>query len=251
MPLPPYNKIANFEASDYKDLSKQLVSFQRTIGITTLLGDDEIDFIIDHLCDNFSDFNAIEIKLAYGLAVSSTIPVPEKHLEHYDALTAQYLTRLLVPYRQYRAKLLNLHADEEIKFVTKADVSTKPLPTPEQQLQKDKQFCIAAFNTFTETKLSFGLHKIYDILYKYNLLTFTDDRKAAFKQKAIERLKYKAKQDTRVKTVMQAFEKGATIGTTTVIQEAKKVATEVLFTEMFETGTGPELLFENVAIVTP
>lgn len=210
-----------------------------------------MESVLGYLQDAFADFNQLEFELAYLAATEGLLGLTDRDQQHYDALTPQYLKKLLSAYRYYRQKLLNKHANIELEASLEQIQSTKPKPTPAEQLDFDKQFVILAFNNITSGIGAIGLNKIYDILYKYNLITFSEDRKKAFHQAAVDAITRDAKKDTRAKTVIQAFDQNLEFGTTNVLQEAKRIAIRTLFYEMREQEVSPEQMFEGVEPVIP
>ncbi len=206
---------------------------------------------LTYLQDFFSDFNLLEFELAYVAGTEGLLNLTDRERQHYDALTPSFLKPMLSAYRYYRQKLLNKHANIELEASLEQIQSTKPEPTPAEQLAFDKQFVILAFNNITSGIGAIGLNKIYDILYKYNLITFSEDRKKAFHQAAVDAITRDSKKDTRAKTVIQAFDQNLEFGTTNVLQEAKRIAIRTLFYEMREQEVAPEQMFEGIEPVIP
>lgn len=230
--LPPVRRIGEFDAPEYKDLEKMLIKIQKQVGIKQLLDHDDNDTIMMFLRREFPDFNIFELQSAFLLADGGHLNIVEIHggqqiksdTKHYGEFTCAYLKKILTPYRQYRAKVINRHLDEEMAMVLKMMDSEQPAETPEQKLLKDKQFLISAYNNYTTGLPIYGLNRLYDMLNQRGIVNFTTDLKQKFKTQAVQKLTTESKKDPRIKSIVQAFNKGLQIGKNSVIQEAKKLA---------------------------
>lgn len=240
------------DSKDYADLASELNTIQRYKGIRELLGKTENGRLVQFLRKEFPDFNTRELWTAMDMASAPDNPFELKYGGQTLEFTSDYLSRILGPYRKYRAALINRYLDAEIQLA-KNESAAQVVPevltdekTKSLALAFDIKFCKITFDNFTSKCPVAGLDRVYDIFEKHKLLSFTTERLNDFKETAKENLNKAAKNDGRVRSLMQAFEKGLPVGVTTLEMEAKNVAMRVLFREMQEMDITLEEKFSSL-----
>jgi len=99
-------KIRQYTPQDFKDLNLELIAISQFIGLTDPPPVEVRKELIAFLLEHFSDFSREEIKRAVRLAVSRKMnlkfsPDGEDGLKHYNKLTPQYLSNILLSYQDF------------------------------------------------------------------------------------------------------------------------------------------------------
>ncbi len=228
-----------------------MYALQRYKGIRELLGGIENERLVNFLRKEFHDFTIRELWTAIDLSSAPDNPFGLKYAGRVTDFTNDYLSMVLGPYRTYRAALINKYVEEEIIFSrnkagenqSTTDISAEEKAT--RDLNFDYRFCTSIFNSFTEGGPVAGLDRVYDIMEKHALLSFTKERQEHFQTTAKDRMNRLAKTDGRVRSVMQALEKGVPIGVESLDLERKRVAMQVFFIELRDAGLSPKDLFQE------
>lgn len=232
--------------ADIKILADELAAIQRYKGIRDLLGHIEIDRLIHFLRKEFYDFNIRELWSAVDLSSAPDNPFNLKYGGQVLDFTNDYFTRILGPYRPYRAAIINRYLQQEMAYDQGAPAEPPPLSEAAMAailLDGEARMCQTAFENQKAGIPAGGLDRVYDILQKHNMLTFTAERMAEFEVTARERMEKAARGDGRVRTIMQALAKGLPVGTDSLLNETKKVAIQALFSQMKELDASPAELF--------
>lgn len=224
-----YKKIVDFgNGKDFTELEQGLYVIQRSIGVSQLIGEYEMERLMNFLMDEFDDFNLLEIDCAINLANAGHISVKENG-NPYGSFTPLYLAGILQPYRQHRLAIVAKHNNETNDMFLAENRAPAKEPTPEEIVQADKAMINTCYQSFLTGSPTFFLDKVYDKAYGiYSDLPYFNE----FTEKAIEVLRLKSKKDKRVKEIIQAFDQRLDFGVKSVTLEAKKLAILSYFTQL-------------------
>ncbi len=236
----------------FSHLAQELLTIQRYKGIRELLGKVENERMVSFIRKEFGDFNYRELWTAMDVAAAPENPLELKYGGQVTDFTNDYLSRVLQPYRKYRAAKINRYLDEEAALIRSENVKNNPVPelstdqVAERELALDIKFCQMAYDA-SEAKTPFGGYdRVYNILSKHNLISFTEDRLKNFQQTAKDRMAKEARSGGRAKTIFEALNKALQIGVDQFEMEWKRVAIEVFMRECNELCVTPTTMFQQI-----
>jgi len=138
-----------------KGLHGNLIIIAHTLGITKETQKEVWEITLAMLSNHFSDFSIREIRYAFELAIARKLEVD---LSHYNTFTPQYLSDLLIAYKQYRTK-----AEIALKKEIEKNAEPKPISDDEKK-QFGKNALIHSYN---EYKKSGEIMNYGDSVYSY------------------------------------------------------------------------------------
>lgn len=204
---------------------------QRLIGVTNLIGNYEMEALLNYLGDEFADFNTIEINCAINLAMAGHLGIDERSKIHFNSFTPLFLSTILSAYRSYRLKIVANHNNEFANAEATKTIIIVTEPTPAEKFEAAKRSCINAFENFiTDVPVAY-MDKIYDQLNEYKIYTASREEQEKFEAKARENIDFRAKKETHFADVLKQITGGTSQGFNSLISEAKKLAVKALFTK--------------------
>lgn len=264
-------KISDFKADDINLIEVELIKLQRTQGINQLIGDHEMEELIEFFLEQLKDFTLTEIKHAFRLKAAQLIDVQKR--DQWQVFTAGALMPTLIEYRKLRAEVLRKYFDAEDKILEAEKEANKPKLTKEQIFIINKQLCEAAFDNYKNKIPVLGLHKVFDILWELNLIPYTVEKMNSFELMAVKDIKSRANQDKEGKEIYhaylfslncdiniqnpkerikdpKAFDKKL-FGYNSLIHRTKELATQQVFAYLVETETDITKYFDPKTINEP
>lgn len=261
-------KIADFKPQDFQNLEIKLITLQRFVGINQLIGDPEMEMLLEFLAEELKDFSITEIEYAIKLAVAGHI---EAKIDHWQAFTAQYLYPIFNKYRLLRSAVLNKYYTAEDELVSKSIKIQKPQLTKEEDFLQKKRMCESAFDNYKLTIPVIGMPKVFDVLWDLNLIPYTAERMRSFEKIAASELKVAAKHGGVDKAIYDAYlfsikskidlsvschaknkkeyELKLT-GHNAIVNKTKEVATRNVFAYLVESNTEISTYFETNNLTT-
>lgn len=184
-------KIADFSPKDFNKLEEKLLLVQRAIGVGQLIGDLEMEWLIESFTRELTDFSIEEILYAIELLSYDHLEVEKRH---FQAFTALYLNPVFAAYRKLRFSVLNKYYKAEDKIRELEIKTSTPGPTPEQVFLSKKNLTLSAFENFKSSITIMGLPQIFDFLWDLRLIPFDKNQMLNFEVLAALELKLLAKQ---------------------------------------------------------
>ena len=227
----PYLKIKDFKAEDFPALMETIYVNQRVIGVNNLIGDAEMDILVNYLGDEFPDFNVIEITCALMMASAGHLNIAERDLQHYQSISPKFLNTILSSYRQYRLKIMARHDNEFADSEAVNNAKPAAAPTAAQLFETNKRLCLNNFDAFLVDGPLMYLDKVYDFLRDQKIYVANNAERHKFEEKAKDNLKLRAKKEAAVADILKSFNHGDGRGINAVITEAKKLAVMAFFTK--------------------
>lgn len=235
------------------------------MGINQLIGDSEMEMLIEFMVENCPDLSIEEIGYSIKLAVAGHIEVK---IDHWQAFTAQYIYPILVKYRLLRAKISTKYYDELDKLTAKEIQEAKPELSKEEVFLNNKKLCQVAFDNYKLKISVIGMHKVFDILWDLDLIPYKTERMNHFEVIAASELKSLAKDGGLDKSIYEAYlyslkskidlsdQKALKespvefnmklMGHNAIIFKTKEVAVRNIFAYLVETNTEINTYFETL-----
>lgn len=232
-------KISDFEEDDLRELEIRLIRLQRFVGTSRLLGDDEMEDLIEYLQDEFPDMATDEIDNAVKLAVAEKIVVTDARgrvmgAEHFNEFGALYLHRILKPYQNYRGSIIRKYYEGEEALRAAEKKKSTPAPTAEQLRVNAISHALSCFDSFSKEQPMAGLHLVFDTLQGEGLMKYDEARMQQFRDKAKENLEKEAKRgNTRAKSLLDVL-KGSDIVSNSLDWDIKALAVKAYFSELIQ-----------------
>lgn len=169
---------------------------QKDVGVKSLLGDTEMERLLQKLRDEFGDFTTAEITHAVNEAIMERLFMDGKMVSaatHYDEFSFLYLSRILKAYQLYRGRMIRKYYEGE-EMLRKEELRANATPlTPEQIRNRAFWHAANTFDSYKSEQPMAGLHLVYDTLIGIGLMKEQADDFARF----IEEAKVIAKTDAR------------------------------------------------------
>lgn len=237
------NKISDFEPEEFNELEVKLIRLQRFVGTSRLLGDDEMEDLIEYLSDEFPDFASDEIVNAVKLAVAGKLAVTDGRgreigAEHFNEFGALYLQRILRPYQNFRGSIIRKYYDIEEQMRREAERAKIKPPTEEQQWALRTSHAISCFDSYKNGGPMAGLHLVHETLLQAGLFPNEhEERFEKFKALAKQNVEIEARKgNTKAKSLLQIMQTSDILTNTASLEhEAKVLMVKAYFAELKQT----------------
>ena len=175
------------------------------LGSKTAPSDEEYFILKEILIENFKDFSPQEILNAFNLLIAGKLNV---EADKYGKISAAYLGKVLIAYRELRHKELA----KELKDAPKA----VKIASEEEKKNIRKEFlnnCLIKPFKNIEIKEAFEVDKhsasiLFQLFRRVNLIEVSEEDEEKYKKLAFEDLKQEAAKDNKSYKPMQNFFEG-------------------------------------------
>ena len=201
-------KIADFESNDFNRFEAKLIMIQKFVGAKDFLSDPEMEMLIEYLTDEFHYYSIEEIEQAVRLAVAERITSENgKSLaEHYNEFGANYLTKILKAFFNYRGTVVRKYYEGEAALIEADKLKQQKPWTDAEKRQINIKFALGAFENHKTASPTFGLDKVFDFLSSEALLSIPPETWEKYRQTAMAALKHEAKRgNSTAVNILAAF----------------------------------------------
>lgn len=193
-------KIADFESNDFNRFEAKLIMIQKFVGAKDFLSDPEMEMLIEYLTDEFHYYSIEEIEQAVRLAVAERIvsETGKSLAEHYNEFGANYLTKILKAFFNYRGTVVRKYYEGEAALIEADKLKQQKPWTDAEKRQINIRFALGAFENHKTASPTFGLDKVFDFLQNEAILEVAPEKWEQYRQTAMAALKHEAKRGNSI-----------------------------------------------------
>lgn len=223
--------------------------------MSRLLGDEEMDDLIEYLTDEFSDLSTEEIENAVKLAVAGKITIingqgREIGAEHFNEFGALYLQRILKPYQNYRGSIVRKYYEGQDALEAEEKEKNKPPRTAEEDRQAMIKLALSNFESFkAKEPILVGLHLVFDCLQAEGLCQYDETRMKQFKEAAIANANRGKRTDLSAAKSAGAIMQNNDLVSKSLQMDIKVLAVKAYFSELKELNAELSDYLKNEPVV--
>lgn len=225
--------MSSFSGKEIALLEQELILIQKDVGVKQLLGDIEVERLIEKLLNEFEDFTIQEITHAVNEAVMGRLMFDGKPVDpnHYGEFGFMYLARILKAYQFYRGTIIRKYYDgEEQLRIEDQKANAAPL-TEDQKRDSARKLALSNFESFCEGRPTVALHLVYETLNQAGLMKFPEEKMKVFRETALQNTKREAvRGNTSAKSIMEVLKRDN--GTDPLDWQVKALAVKAFFSEL-------------------
>lgn len=161
-------RISQFQSNDeVKPLIDIVGKWRFFIGVKEELTQEELFMNVTFIRENFGELNLLDINEAMNLSIKGVLNVD---VEHYQAFTPLYISKILNAYKKYKGEII-VDIGNQIKTI-----ENKPTkPTSEQLINLTKENLKTQFKERDSKAFSDYGSVLYDFIKKNKLVLFTKE----------------------------------------------------------------------------